>query len=87
VAALKRQNVSRIRDLKVLLAEVQCCQSRCPFCHHTKTFFMRDMISWSYLPYAQDVVEGAAAAEQDVGEGGAVAKKNVIRGTILSGSK
>jgi hypothetical protein len=97
LVALKKHQVSRVRDLKVLLAEIQNCQLLCPFCHHIKTYLMRDMLSWSYLPHAlqpytargteepeQDVGEGAAAAEQGDGEGSAASELGAWEGAAVA---
>jgi hypothetical protein len=48
----KNKKVSEINDLFELMEEIKVCQLLCPYCHELKTYFNRDMVEWSWLPYA-----------------------------------
>jgi hypothetical protein len=51
-AWLKNFNVSQLRTDPEIEAEIKLCQLLCPFCHSIKTYFFRDNVAPSLLPYA-----------------------------------
>jgi hypothetical protein len=51
-AWLKNFNVSDLRTDDEIEAEIKLCQVLCPFCHSIKTYFFRDNVAPSLLPYA-----------------------------------
>jgi hypothetical protein len=65
---LKNRKVSEISNPIALIRELRVCQLLCPFCHEIKTYFNRDMVSWSHVPHALVPYRDGTVASSDPNE-------------------